>query len=78
MVNLKANELLFPLPPPPQNFHPNTIWTGYNLYVMRGMNSAPVDLIYLYPHSIAKPTTPLLFVVKLRGQLLKILGHYQT
>ena len=45
---------------------------------MRGMNSAPVNLIYLDPYSIAKPTTPLLLVVKLRGQLSKILGRYQT
>lgn len=32
-----------------QNFHSNTIWTGDNLYIMRGMNSNTVDLIYLDP-----------------------------
>ena len=31
------------------NFAPSTIWTGDNLYVMRGMNSECVDLIYLDP-----------------------------
>ena len=31
------------------NFAPNTIWTCDNLYVMRGMNSESVDLIYLDP-----------------------------
>ena len=31
------------------NFLPSTIWTGDNLYVMRGMNSESVDLIYLDP-----------------------------
>ncbi|MCY4235706.1 MAG: DNA methyltransferase [Cyanobacteria bacterium MAG CAR2_bin_4] len=31
------------------NFAPSTIWTGDNLPVLRGMNSACVDLIYLDP-----------------------------
>ena len=31
------------------NFAPSTIWTEDNLYVMRGMNSETVDLIYLDP-----------------------------
>ena len=31
------------------NFHNQTIWTADNLDVMRGMNSACVDLIYLDP-----------------------------
>ena len=31
------------------NFKPKTIWTGDNLPIMRGMNSACVDLIYLDP-----------------------------
>ena len=31
------------------NFKPETIWTGDNLPVMRGMNSECVDLIYLDP-----------------------------
>ena len=38
--------------PPPQfraNWKPKTIWTGDNLFIMRGMNSASVDLIYLDP-----------------------------
>ncbi|MXW32173.1 MAG: hypothetical protein F4Y81_08990 [Rhodothermaceae bacterium] len=35
--------------PPPPNFKSNTIWTGDNLYIMRGINSATVDLIYLDP-----------------------------
>lgn len=34
---------------PPKNFHSNTIWTGDNLFIMRGMNSNTVDLIYLDP-----------------------------
>ena len=38
-----------PPPPPPQNWANKTIWTGDNLHVMRGMNSASVDLIYLDP-----------------------------
>ena len=33
----------------PPNFRSNTIWTGDNLYIMRGMNSATIDLIYLDP-----------------------------
>ena len=37
----------FPLPS--QNWADKTIWTGDNLHVMRGMNSASVDLIYLDP-----------------------------
>ena len=31
------------------NWVNQTIWTGDNLYIMRGMNSASVDLIYLDP-----------------------------
>lgn len=31
------------------NWKDNTIWTGDNLHVMRGMNSESVDLIYLDP-----------------------------
>ncbi len=31
------------------NWADKTIWTGDNLYIMRGMNSASVDLIYLDP-----------------------------
>ena len=31
------------------NWEPKTIWTGDCLYVMRGMNSESVDLIYLDP-----------------------------
>ena len=34
---------------PSANFAPSTIWTGDNLPIMRGMNSACVDLIYLDP-----------------------------
>ncbi len=38
---------------PPGNNHANwknkTIWTGDNLYIMRGMSSDSVDLIYLNP-----------------------------
>ncbi len=34
---------------PPRNFASQTIWTGDCLDVMRGMNSATVDLIYLDP-----------------------------
>ena len=34
---------------PERNFQPSTIWTGDNLYIMRGMDSATVDLIYLDP-----------------------------
>ena len=37
------------IPPPNRNFRAKTIWTGDNLYIMRGMNSATVDLIYLDP-----------------------------
>ena len=32
-----------------QNFKPNTLWISDNLPVLRGMNSATVDLIYLDP-----------------------------
>ncbi len=35
--------------PPPLNFRAKTIWTGDNLHIMRGMNSATIDLIYLDP-----------------------------
>ena len=31
------------------NFADRTIWTGDNLDILRGLNSASVDLIYLYP-----------------------------
>ena len=31
------------------NFASGTIWTGDNLNIMRGMNSACIDLIYLDP-----------------------------
>ena len=31
------------------NFADKTIWTGDNLDILRGMNSACVDLIYLDP-----------------------------
>lgn len=31
------------------NWANKTVWTGDNLYIMRGMNSASVDLIYLDP-----------------------------
>ena len=31
------------------NWANQTVWTGDNLYIMRGMNSASVDLIYLDP-----------------------------
>ena len=50
--------------PPPREIKPNwknqTIWTGDNLDIMRGMNSATVDLIYLDPpfnssHNYAAP-----------------------
>ena len=50
--------------PPPRVGSPNwanqTIWTGDNLDIMRGMNSASVDLIYLDPpfnsnHNYAAP-----------------------
>ena len=33
----------------PANWHNRTLWTGDNLDIMRGMNSATVDLIYLDP-----------------------------
>jgi len=33
----------------PPNFAPSTIWTGDNLPILRGMNAACVDLIYLDP-----------------------------
>ena len=35
--------------PMPANFSSGTVWTGDNLPVMRGMNEACVDLIYLDP-----------------------------
>lgn len=35
--------------PPASNFASETIWTGDNLPIMRGMNSESVDLIYLDP-----------------------------
>ena len=31
------------------NFADRTIWTGDNLDILRGLNSAPIDLIYLDP-----------------------------
>ena len=34
---------------PEPNWTDQTIWTGDNLDIMRGMNSATVDLIYLDP-----------------------------
>ena len=35
--------------PMPANFSSGTVWTGDNLEIMRGMNDACVDLIYLDP-----------------------------
>ena len=35
--------------PPASNFASETIWTGDNLAILRGMNSGCVDLIYLDP-----------------------------
>ena len=35
--------------PPMTNFADRTIWTGDNLDILRGLNSASVDLIYLDP-----------------------------
>ncbi len=35
--------------PTPPNFANRTVWTGDNLDILRGMNSATVDLIYLDP-----------------------------
>ena len=42
-MGLETNTLI------PANFANQTIWTGDNLDVLRGMNSASVDLIYLDP-----------------------------
>ena len=36
-------------PPPTENWANQTIWTGDNLPIMRGMNSESVDMIYLDP-----------------------------
>lgn len=38
-----------PAPPPRQNWQNKTVFTGDNLPILRGMNSASVDLIYLDP-----------------------------
>ena len=40
------------------NFADRTIWTGDNLDILRGLNSASVDLIYLDPRSLRTGTTP--------------------
>ncbi len=40
-------------PPPPPNFAHQTIWTGDNLDIMRGLNRASVDLIYLPRGTVA-------------------------
>lgn len=44
------------------NWKNKTIWTGDNLPIMRGMNSASVDLIYLDPpfNSKANYAAPIL------------------
>ena len=34
---------------PTPNFANRTLWTGDNLDILRGLNSATVDLIYLDP-----------------------------
>ena len=33
----------------PANWHNRTLWTGNNLDILRGMNAASVDLLYLDP-----------------------------
>ena len=37
------------------NFADRAIWTGDNLDILRGLNSASVDLIYLDPPFYSKP-----------------------
>ena len=39
------------------NFADRTIWTGDNLDILHGLNSASVDLIYLDPPFNFNPTT---------------------
>ena len=48
---VQSLSLLNSPPPPsaPHNWASQTIWTGDNLPVMRGMNSESVDLVYLDP-----------------------------
>ena len=41
---------------PSLNWQNRTMWTGDNLDIMRGMNSASVDLIYLDPPFNSNPT----------------------
>ena len=36
--------------------HPNTLFTGNNLYILYGLNSESVDLIYLDPPFNSKRT----------------------
>ena len=55
------------------NWSNQTIWTGDNLDIMRGMNSASVDLIYLDPpfNSKANYAAPM----RLKGRWRGLQGH---
>ena len=61
------------------NFVDETIWTGDNLDIMRGLNSESVDLIYLDPpfNSNRDYEAPVGSKAA-AGRLSRTLGHYLT
>ena len=60
------------------NWSNHTIWTGDNLYILRGMNSESVDLIYLDPPFNSKANYAAPIGSKAAGAAFKTLGIYRT
>ncbi len=60
------------------NFVDETIWTGDNLDIMRGLNSESVDLIYLDPPFNSNRDYEAPVGSKAAGRLSRTLGHYLT
>ena len=61
------------------NVKNRTIFCNDNLYILRGLDTESVDLIYLDP-PLSIPIAPILLrlAVRQQGQLSRTLGRYQT
>ena len=55
----------------------NSLWTGDNLYILNGMNSASVDLIYLDPPFNSKRTYSASLGSKAAGTSFKDMWTWQ-
>ena len=60
------------------NWNNQTIWTGDNLPILRGLNSESVDLIYLDRRSTPRPIMPLPLEAGRPGPRSKIHGPSLT